>query len=57
MVRCKCGTWTDAGITCTLCRISSPIVPVGNNQDEPEDAPATDEVLNEVTEEELETED
>jgi len=30
---------------------------VGEDRDEPEDTPATDEVLNEVTEEELETED
>lgn len=57
MVRCKCGRWTNAGITCTQCRVSAPIVPEGYDRDEPEDIPATDETLTEIPEEELETED
>jgi hypothetical protein len=57
MVRCKCGRWTNAGITCTQCRVSAPIVPEGYDRDEPEDLPATDETLTEISEEELETED
>lgn len=24
MVRCKCGVWTDYGLTCTKCRADTP---------------------------------
>ncbi len=44
-------------MTCTQCRVSGPIVPEVYDRDEPEDVPATDEVLNEIPEKDLEEED
>ena len=50
MVRCKCGRWTNFGITCSQCRVSTVIIP-HESDEEPEEIPAADEELVELVEE------
>lgn len=49
MVRCKCGRWTNFGITCSQCRVSTVIIP--HDSDEEPEVVAADEELVEVIEE------